>query len=78
MVDYGDDKISVMDSTLDLSRGVFKPVKYKDTKVNIAPMLFFGPKQFPMKYDENAKRHITINFYQNFFDMEAKPEPIFP
>ena len=74
MIFYQDDKITIKESSVNLMKA--DEVKYRDMKYVFAIQLLNGTNMSPVNYDDEAKRHITIEFIQQHWDFPARP-PIY-
>jgi len=75
LINYGDDKISIKELSVNLIEA--DEVRYQDMKYINTFALMNGEIMAPVKYDDDAKKHVTIMFNQQQWDYAATP-PVFP
>ena len=75
MIFYKNDTISSYTETIQLED--MKPVNYQDMNIMTSFILLNGTHMIPKDYDDDAKRYLSVQYSQTYWDYSVNP-PIIP
>ena len=75
MINHGGDNISSYDKTIKFEDEPI--VKWNEMNIHFSFVLIDGQRMRSKKYNDEAKRYLTVEFQQTEWDFKAKP-PVFP